>query len=435
MGLRIFSVTGEALHFGGRRMETIVRLAWLPLVLSMMVTMAMVFVTLSVVAGGPITFADVPSYAKASELYAKHSGAAYEARPALMWTVTFAAFAAQAILTASFMAPLIRYAGLGEKPAPGFVRLPFGADQARYIVSSVFSFLFLAAFVLAPILIASYFALDYISAALSKTVAVFPDAASLHTIEVKPAGATLAERGLAWMYETAVPVALVAPFAIALWLILFLHFAPKNRPAAPAKGNPVLRAIVTLLAASPVIALVYLLLRQEIMAHYKAIAALSAEAARNLSVSAVDPLLVFVVMAFVIAAYFNLRLTPYPGVAVCRKSLGLGGSLKVSRGWNIFRLAAIIVFMALLLAFIQAVVVNLTLLQAVLPWTVNLLYQATAVSTKLVNSGVTADWVRPLFVWIWTGVQLLVNFAWLFFSYGVTAGLYGRLYRESEAGH
>ena len=40
MGLRIFSVVGEALNFGGRRMETIARVAWLPLLLSMIATMA-----------------------------------------------------------------------------------------------------------------------------------------------------------------------------------------------------------------------------------------------------------------------------------------------------------------------------------------------------------------------------------------------------------
>ena len=55
------------------------------------------------------------------------------------------------------------------------------------------------------------------------------------------------------------------------------------------------------------------------------------------------------------------------------------------------------------------------------------------VSTKLVNSGVGADWVLPLFIWIWNGIKILANVFWAFFSYGVIAGLYGRLYRDSES--
>jgi len=66
------------------------------------------------------------------------------------------------------------------------------------------------------------------------------------------------------------------------------------------------------------------------------------------------------------------------------------------------------------------------------PWIVSLLYQAVAVSTKLANSGVTSDWVLPLFVWIWNGIKVFINIIGIFFSFGVLAGLYGRLYRESE---
>ena len=40
MGLRIFPVVGAALNFGGRRMETTARVAWLPIVLSMIASMA-----------------------------------------------------------------------------------------------------------------------------------------------------------------------------------------------------------------------------------------------------------------------------------------------------------------------------------------------------------------------------------------------------------
>ena len=43
MALGVFSVTGEALNFGGRRMETIMRVSWLPVALLLIVNMATVF--------------------------------------------------------------------------------------------------------------------------------------------------------------------------------------------------------------------------------------------------------------------------------------------------------------------------------------------------------------------------------------------------------
>ena len=60
------------------------------------------------------------------------------------------------------------------------------------------------------------------------------------------------------------------------------------------------------------------------------------------------------------------------------------------------------------------------------------LYQAVASYTRLISSGVTGEWVQPFFVWLWNGFKILANIFWTFFFYGVLAGLYGRLYRESE---
>ncbi|MHA7873651.1 MAG: hypothetical protein ACX939_14980, partial [Hyphococcus sp.] len=68
----------------------------------------------------------------------------------------------------------------------------------------------------------------------------------------------------------------------------------------------------------------------------------------------------------------------------------------------------------------------------IFPGIVSLLYEAVAVSTRLTNSGVTGEWVAPLFIWIWNAIKILVNIIGLFFSFGVLAGLYGRLYRDSE---
>lgn len=433
MGLRIFSVIGEALNFGGRRMETIARVTWLPLTLLLIANMAAIFGYLSIIAGRLITFEDIPTFLTAAQLSSQHAARGFENNAAGMWGITAGITILQTILVASFMAPLIRYAGLGEKPAPGFIRAPFGPDQIRFIVASIFGFLFVVVLVFGPVAGASYYALKYIVEAMAETRAVFPDPDSLHTIEFTTAGASLAEQGMAWVYSHALPAVFVAPFAVFLWLLIFFHFSPKNRPAAPSGGNVFLRALVTLLITALFLAVAYFLMRQEILQGYQQIAGLSGEAAKNLAGSPVDAILIFGIVAYLLIGYFNLRLYAYPGVAVCRKSLTLGNTFQVTRGWNILKLWVILTFIGLFLFYVQVVLINGLLLGNLLPSVLTRLYEATAVSTRLVNSGVTADWVYPTFVWIWNITKIGINIVWSFFSFGVSAGLYGRLYRESEA--
>ena len=144
----------------------------------------------------------------------------------------------------------------------------------------------------------------------------------------------------------------------------------------------------------------------------------------------VNALLIFGALTLILVAYFNLRLLPWPGVAVCRRSLALGQTLQVTRGWNLIRLPLIVAVIAGFL-FTAVIVINVIVLPMVAS-TVNVLFLATETSTRLVNSGVKGGWVLPLFVWIWNFFKIAVNFLWAFFSYGVIAALYGRLYRESE---
>ena len=451
MGLRIFSVAGEALNFGGRRMETIARVAWLPLLLSMVAGMAAVFAMLSVIAGGLITFADIPSFMSAQQLVGKHAARGFQNDPAAMWAITLASLAAQTILTASFMAPLIRYAGLGEKPAPGFIRAPFGPDQVRFVVSSLFGTFFVAILVFGPVAATTVYTLKYIGAAMSATMASFPDPSSLHTIVVTTAGDAAAAGGTSWIYDSAIPLAAAAPLALAFWALLFFHFAPENRPNATGPGNIILRALATLAVTVLLLVSAYVFFAEYVLNEFRdnvtflgvvsSIASLGVDMTvvlTSLDFAMKSPsarLVFFGVASFFVMNYLSLRLFAYPGVAVCRKSLAPHHMLAVTRGWNILRLFVIIALIFGLLAVIQVYVLNTLLFERLLPWVVNLLYQATAVSTKLVNSGETAEWVRPVFVWIWNLAKILANVLWSFFSFGVTAGLYGRLYRESEAGH
>ncbi len=451
MGLRIFSVVGESLNFGGRRMETIVRVAWLPVLLSLVAGMAGVFAMLSIVAERLITFSDIPTFAGAQQQLGQFAARGFQNHPGAMWTIMLAGLAVQAILTASFMAPLIRYAGLGEKPTPGFMHAPFGPDQMRYVVSSLFSLLFVAVLVFGPMAAVSCYTRKYIVAAKSEDMASFPDPGSLHTIEITTAGDRAAAAGKSWLYNRAIPLSAAAPVALLFWAFLFFHFAPKNRPHAPATGSTILRLLTTFVVAAGLMLAAYFFLAELMVTQFRGnvtfLGFLSSMAgAANIDMSGIltgldftmkapsTRVLFFGAASFFVMNYVSIRLFAYPGVAVCRKSLALGDTLAVTRGWNILRLFAIVTLVTAILTFVQVYVLNAFLFQFLLPQVVSVLYQATSVSTKLVNSGVTADWVRPVFVWSWNITKIIANMFWSFFSFGVTAGLYGRLYRESEKG-
>ncbi len=432
MQLRILSVLGEALNFGGRRMATIMRVAWLAVVLLLIVDMASVYAYLSVIAGRVITFAEVSSFLTAQQLLGRYASQGWSAHLELMLAITAASLFIQVILVSTFMAPLIRLAGLGERPGPGLVRLPFGPDQLRFIISFFLSALFVGVIILLPMMTTSFYVLKYIVAAMSETVASFPDANSLHTIKLITAEEGLVQRGAEWVFGLAVPLAAAAPFVVLTWLVTFLHFNPRNRPNATGKPNGFLRAVVSFVVVAVVFGAAFVSLRPEILQILKSASAVEAGAGGDLPSSPVNVILFLVTAGYLLVNYIYLRLYGYPGIAVCRRSLGLGGALRLSRGWNIVRIQIILLAIAGFFYILHIYIINSLFLSSLLPQVIGILYQAVLVSTKLVNSGNGADWVLPIFIWIWNGVKILVNIFWTFFSYGVLAGLYGRLYRDSE---
>lgn len=421
MKLRMFSVVGEALHFGARRMETIIRVAWLPVTLMLVVSMASVFAALSVANNRFISFADLAAgvtFARAAQAAQQALFAGMMSGDWRMWTIWLSTTGLNLILVASFMAPLIRFAGLGERPAPGVVKLAFGPDQIRYILAGVFAFAVMAALTFAPIGATAFFVTGYIVEALSVTYASFPNPESLHTIKLVTEQARLTESGEIWKYTHGAPLIAAAPFALIFWIVLLFHFHPKNRPEGAGPAHFLRRAIVTLLGGTLVVVTVW-----------QGLEALADEK----TVAAYRHYLAIMALAIVALAYVNLRVTPYPGVAVCRRSLAPAGALRVTKGWNIVRLAA-----ALLLIVATLIVINAVMHYFLIPLfaaTVNTLYQATLSATKLTNSGEAAAWVRPLWAWIWTTVRIALSLLIAFYSYGVIAGLLGRLYRESERGN
>lgn len=430
MRLRIFSIVGEALNFGGRRMGTIASISLLPVGLLLIVNMVTVFAYLAIIAGRIVTFPDAGTFANAEAVLAQYWNRAWQVKPVEMSAITGVSVFLQALLMASFMAPLIRYSGLGEKPTPGFIRLPFGPDQIRYVLSGFVSNIFAAFIVMIPMTSASYFVLKYIFDAMSKTLASFPDPNSLHTIEFVTVGQQLAASDAPWQFNVGLPLLAAAPFALLVWVINYFHFHPRNRAIASEGGNPIIRLLGTLLVSIAFIGLFYLPLSLFLPTLLGSVASTNQQLGQVVSTTPVHAYVLIVAIIALLIAYLNLRLSPYQGIAVCRKSMGTGNLLRLTRGWNLIRLPIVWVLVIGLLLVVQFFV-NVIVFTS-FGATVNTLFAALESTTRLVNSGVTAGWVEPLKIWISNLGKISFNFLWAFFSYGVLAGLYGRLYRESE---
>ncbi|MEZ5914990.1 MAG: hypothetical protein R3C42_05120 [Parvularculaceae bacterium] len=133
--------------------------------------------------------------------------------------------------------------------------------------------------------------------------------------------------------------------------------------------------------------------------------------------------------AFAIAAYFGLRLFPYAGIATCRRSMSLKGVGRLTRGFNIFRLAGVFLLLGVILVGAQI------LLQICAIFVLTILGSLASAVRSLVNiSGdeTSGAWVYPFFGWLWAMFGIIATMLWTAFTYGVHAGLWGRLYRESQ---
>jgi hypothetical protein len=409
---RILSIAGFSLSFGLMRMETILRVAWLPLTLLLVLDMATVFTILSIAVGRFVSFADVASYGEAQQALSALWSTAYMNNGALTVQVLLGSVALQLILISSFMAPLIRYAGLGERPTAGALRLAFGPDQARFIVAYLFSFLLLPAALLAPMAVTAFQVINFLSEVMSHYYASFPDSTSLHTYEIISASDRLAEQGRLWIYSLGVPVAAAAPFGLLAWLGLFLHFRPRG--ASDGAGAALRRAIGTLIAGGGVVAVFWLALMDIVPAPLRA---------------GVEHIVAILALVVVIVLYGNIRFLPYSGIAVCRRSLSFRTNGRVTRGW---RLLWVVAAVALILGMLGAAFVALNFLFQQAWLAINVLFSATLSATRLANSGEEGSWVLPVFLWSWNIFKILFHMFLSFLSYGVFAGLLGRLYRESD---
>ena len=422
MQWRVWAVAGEALNFGGRRFETILRVSWLPLLLILLMNMVTVFVTLSLAVDRPVTFAETGSYANAEANVARLMGQAWERAPGQMLALSCVAFAVNLLLLSSFMAPLIRYAATGVKPDRGLIHTPFGAEQIRYAISSTISGYLPLLLLLGPGLITLYFLNDYIS----ESYIAFPSENSLHTVKTTSLNDHLSRASELWFAGMAIPMWLLAiPILIPLFLVLYGHFHPRNRPgAANSQTRPLLRATsVTALIIAFAVLLLWLGIGN--LPIFTSVNEYLPQGQTSrlpvtITLTALSGLLI----------YFNLRMFAYPGYAVLDRSLGFMSVLRASRGWNLIRMAGLMILFTLVTVGVQYVM-NISITRIIAPALVNLMgFMISA--TRFLNSGFSADWVVPLVQWTWTLTRVLLNIAWMMFSYGALAGLYGRLYVHSS---
>lgn len=430
MALRPFSVVGEALHFSSRRFETVMRVSAMPLVLLLIFNMTAAFGYLSVANGRIITFSDVSAaganWGEVARLAARAAQSGLAASSPQVWAIYCASLAVNAILVASFMAPLIRYAGLGEKPAPGVLRAPFGADQIRFILAGILSVLIFLLVVYAPVSFATLSIIGFITQAMTVPYARFPDKGSLHTIDIV-AGADAF--GLRWLHQYEVWGAGAAAIAVVLIALFIMHLRPRREEKTAGVGL-IGRAIgVTAGVASflSISIILYICAMRFIAGLLKAAGAPPINGA--LSPDTLGFVL-FASAALAFAGFFSLRLFPYAGVAVCRRSMSFAGTLKVTRRFDVLRLALAFVLLGAILFGAQLLLVWLGggAAYAVVA------YLATAVQSavRLFGGDEGAAWVFPFFGWLWAVIGIAFTLLWTAFTYGVTAGLFGRLYRESE---
>jgi len=403
------------------------RIAWLPVILILVFNMASIFATLSIAVGRVITFEDT-SWAGAQFAYGQLLTNAWTQNPATMVGITAATFFINLILISSFMAPLTRYAASGIKPAPGLFTAGFGSQEVRYAFASTLSGYLPLILIFAPAL----FTLYYLNKIVSKTYLSFPRDDSIHTVTpVNLLGQFI--EGKLWVFG--LPVSfwlLIAPLVILFIGLIYRHFHPKRR-ITPFSNAEITKPYKRLIIVS-VLGLAFLAFGWAFVVGYIP----QLQFFRNFLLldqntildKATWPAVVVFVTLISLISYLTIRLFSYPGHAVMDGTLSLKRPLRTSRGWNLFKIVGLFILFTIITMGVQ-IVINIVLSQAIIP-VLQSLYVAFGANSRVFNSGVTAEWLFPFFVWLLAAVSMLFNIFWMFFSYGALAGLYGRLYVHSE---
>ncbi len=437
MQWRFWAVAGEALNFGGRHMGTIVRMAWLPVLVVLMLHFATTFLVLSIIVEQPIRMDDVGSFAAAEAAlprflaqYAALSIAGGSIEGLLQIALIYGVkYALMFVVIASAIVPLIRYAATGERPMHGLVHLPFGHGEVRFCLTALATGIIPLALVFVPFVVAVG-SVGAIMMEVLKTEAFvsFPNDESIHTIRLTEISDILFSGERITLAGRSIPAIL---FAIPLWAaglgVMILHFLGHRTPAQNPDGRArylpgwlvallifVLAGVVPFLIAAGKIAVPELVHR----------------VIPRIPETLVPAAAIFVPV-FLLLGYVSLRLFAWPGYAVVNRSFSLKETFAVSRGFNLYRIVGL---MALVIVALWAVhLVAGLFLSAVFYPALLMVFQMLVQGTRLLNSGVTGEWVVPVVLWSWNIVRLLMTIFLSFFTYGVIAGVYGKLVARARA--
>ncbi|MEL6378399.1 MAG: hypothetical protein AAFR69_00485 [Pseudomonadota bacterium] len=436
MAWRFWSVAGEALHFGARRMETIMRVGWLPVLFILVIQMASVFLTLSLATDRAVSIATTGGFAAAKAALPIYQTVLLVTKPLTFLALTLSTQGLTLLMIAVFVVPLTRDAATGERPDPGVMRFACGPQQVRYVTGSLAAGLVPVLLVLLPVLIGFQTMIGLLAERLqSDGWVLFPSEQSLHT--VRPAQTIDVLAGPASLYwgGVAMPLWLFAlPVLAVLALLLHRHFQPAHRAVRAlggdedcARARPWRRLLVIMASMTAFFGLTY----GSMIDAYSLPGGLDT-AVPSITIPAQIRSVGFILYTvFILLLYVSVRLFPYPGFVVIDRSMALGPTLAATRGWNLFRVLGLMAIIVMVLGLVQ--MVTAIMVSGFVPMVVTSVYGVLATTTRLLNSGVTADWVVPVLRWTWTLTRLAVSVFMTFFLYGVLAGIYGRLYAAVKA--
>ena len=179
MGISFYKSVTESLGFSVHHYDTAFRLAWLPLLLSVLASMVAPYLLLSLATGEVITIEDYPLDTIGQALM----GAGIGQGTLVVANICLALFVT--IMYTAFFVPLIRYAGRGVVPGHHSASIHFGGRHLKFLVSTVATIGVIGMVLYAPLLLSVYFIRSYVSQAMQRQVAVFPDEDSLHRVDVQ----------------------------------------------------------------------------------------------------------------------------------------------------------------------------------------------------------------------------------------------------------
>lgn len=191
MKIRIYDTITHTLGFAVRRFETVARLGWLPLLLAALLAMATPYLMLSVSQNRLIGPDDVslPLAQKYMGQVMQDLGA--HSFPALVFTLIGIYFL-MTVLHTSALIPLLRLSARDEVPHQHSFSIHFGWAHLKYAVTSLLSVLGIGGITFVPLIVSSNFIAMSLDAAAAREYAHFPDADSLHRIDMVTGDETLA---------------------------------------------------------------------------------------------------------------------------------------------------------------------------------------------------------------------------------------------------